>query len=564
MMTMRRTYVLFLAFILVVTSGTVFAARDVSSAGPAGNAAISVLYDDTHGQTAGNADWIMTGAYSDVADMLKAHGFALDSLKAVSANGRLTPELLSKYRGIILAEPNNPYTPEEQTAIVAWVQNGGGAFLIADHGGADRDGDGWDAVKAFNTFCPHFGFEFKGDFFYEAPLSGASNRDHPVMFGIRAIGAWAASTITILQSTEAKAVSLIDSRRNKGPFVVASEAGKGRVVAIGDSSPFDDGTGSGGMLHDSYDSFAYSHPQLAYNAMTWVVGGTPTIRIPSRVVRMAAEAKAEDKSVNVLIDAAHGNAASDKMKTFERHMDKLGIKLFYNMNLITPETLARFTVVMLPDPSMPLLDNEMTAISDWMLAGGRLFLSGDWDSADLQGREVVNALLAKCGSVMRLNDDQVWDQTNKTNKPWGVLAHELKAGHPVTAGVKTVITWGTCSLITRDKGLIDEKSGVDVLVQGDDDTLNKSGDKNNPNKSVLYKQGALPRIPIIATEKLANGILVVSGCSNFTDYQYPDSDINMAKPGPAPFTHETPLFYDNLVTWLLGKTAGGVPALTAH
>ncbi|MFZ2956086.1 MAG: hypothetical protein WA705_04245 [Candidatus Ozemobacteraceae bacterium] len=553
MISLRRSFGVLLALALMVSTGTAFGARAASPAHRGETSAIKVLYDDTHGQTAGNADWIMTGAYSDMCDMLKAQGFTLESLKAVDPKGRMNSELLANYRGLILAEPNNSYAPEEQTAIVAWVQNGGGAFLIGDHGGADRDNDGVDAVKALNAFCPHFGFEFKGDFFYEAPLTGPANSTHPVMFGVRAVGAWAASTFTILRSPEAQAVGLIESRRNKGPYVVASLVGKGRVVAIGDSSPFDDGTGSGGMLHDSYDSFVYSHPQIAFNAMTWVVGGTTGKRIPSRTVKLASEANAEEKATNVLVDAAHGNAASDKMQTFERHMNKLGIKVYYNMNLITPEALTKFAVIMVPDPSMPLLDNEMTALSEWMMAGGRMFLSGDWDSADLQGRDTINALLTKCGSIMRLNDDQVWDKTNKTNKPWGVLAHELKADHPANAGVKTVITWGTCSLITRDKGLIDEKAGVDVLVQGDDDSFNKSGDKDNPNKSVLYKQGALPRIPIIAAEKLANGVLVVAGCSNFTDYQYPDSDINMAKPGPAPFTHETPLFYDNLISWLLAK-----------
>lgn len=517
---------------------------------------IRVLYDDAHGQRAGNADWVITGAYSEMADLLKGNGFVIDSLKTVAPDGKFTAEVLAGYKALIIAEPNNEIKPAEADAIVAFIENGGGAFFIADHGGADRDNDGWDAVKVFNTFCPRLGFEFKGDFFYEAPVAGATNKDHPVMFAVRGLGAWAGSTIAVQRNRASRAVSLIDSRRNKGPYAVAAEAGKGRVVALGDSSPFDDGTGSGGAkaLHDSYDSFAYSHPQFAYNAMTWVTGGTPAKRIPSRQVKMASEAQASEKEINLLVDAAHGNAASDKMETFERHMNKLGIKVFYTLTLLTPETLAKFKTLILPDPSMPILDAERKAICDWLMAGGRLLVTGDWDSADLQGRGYVNELLAACGSVMRLNDDQVWDQTNKTNKPWGVISHVLKADHPVTAGVKQVITWGTCSLITRDDRFLDETSGVEVLVMGDDDTFNKRDrDNHNPKPLVAYPKGGFPRVPVIAAEKLANGILVVSGCSNFTDYQYPDSDINLAKPGPAPFTHETALFYDNLISWMAGK-----------
>lgn len=514
---------------------------------------VRVLFDDTHGQSAGNANWLIEGGYSDLADMLKAQGFALDSLKKVSPDGRMTPGLLAGYRALLVPEPNNQYQQSETDAIVAFVQGGGGAFLIADHGGSDRDHDGWDAVKAYNTFVPKFGFQFTGDVFSEAPLSGPANHDHPVMFGVRAVGAWAASTITILPPVDgARVTSLIESRCQKAPYVVAAEAGKGRVVAIGDSSPFDDGTGTGNQkLHDSFDSFMYSHPQFAFNAMTWITGGTPSLRIPSRSVHLAAEAKADSRPTNLLVDAAHGNAASDKMQTFEKHAGKLGVTVYYNLNLLTPDTLAKFGVMFLPNPSLPLLDSEQVAISDWLMAGGRLFVSGDWDSAELDGRDFTNALLSKCGSVIRLNSDQIWDQQHKTNKPWGVLATGVKQGHPVTAGVKTVITWGTCSLMTRDKTPLTASAGVDLLLTSDADAINKDGDRKND--AIVYPSGSL--IPIVGVEKLANGLLVVSGCSNFTDYQYPDSDINQSLPGPVPFPNQTSLFFDQLVTWLSSSAA---------
>ncbi len=507
-----------------------------------------VLYDDKHGQTAGNADWIPAGAYSEMVDMLKGNGFKVETLSEVSEDFKITPELLEKYDALILAEPNNPYSDAEQKAIVDFVFNGKGAFLIGDHGNADRDGDGWDAVLALNTFCPKFGFKFNGDMLYEAPLSGKANSDHPVMYGVRGVGAWAGSTFSIVDAVDAKAVGLIDSRYKKAPYVVAAEYGQGRVVAIGDSSPFDDGTGSGGhnKLHDSYDSFMYSHPQLAYNAMIWVTGSNPQQRIPSRKVAFYNEAKAENKAKNILIDAAHGNAASDKMETFERHMVKNGFKVFYTLNLLKPDMLENFGILIIPDPSLRLIETEAKAISEWFMAGGNLIIGGAWDSSKLRGTASINYLLQNLGSVMLLNDDQVWDKTNKTNKPWGVLAHVLKQGHPVTQGVKTVITWGTCSLIDRNKQPLTEAAGVEIIITGDDDTFNKDGYTKIP--AVMYPKN-IP-IPIMAIEKIVNGTLVLIGCCNFTDYQYPDSDINMAQPGPPPFEHETPAIYDNLVKYL--------------
>ncbi|MBF0406026.1 MAG: hypothetical protein HQM10_01640 [Candidatus Riflebacteria bacterium] len=516
-------------------------------------AQVKTLYDDTHGQTAGNADWVLHGAYSEVADMLKAEGFSIDSLKEISAAGKITPELLSNYKVVILAEPNNPYSKEEQDAIVEFVKNGGGAFLVSDHGGADRDNDGYDAVKVFNCFVPQFGFQFNGDTVYEAPMSGPMNSSHPAMFGVRGIGAWAGSTISILRMRDSSAVSLVDSRFKKAPYIVAAESGKGRVVAIGDSSPFDDGIGSGdkNKLHDSYDSFMFSHPQFAYNSMKWVSGATPDKRIPSRIVKTVVEADASKKDSNIFIDASHGNAASDKMDTFERHVNKLGFSVFYNMTTINAENLAKFSIVILPDPSLGLMDTEIQALSDWLMAGGNLVVAGDWDSSRLKNIRSLNSLLEKCGSVMRFNSDQVWDKTNKTNKAWGVVAHTFKKGNQLFKNVKQLITWGTCSLITRENTLLTEEAGVEILVMGDDDSENKDGDKKND--AVIYPVGGNPAIPIVALEKLAKGKLVALGCCNFTDYQYPDSDINTSQTTPPPVVHETAEFYDNLIQFLAEK-----------
>lgn len=511
----------------------------------------TVLYDDTHGQTAGNADWVTNGAYSEMADMLKDNGFTIDDLSKVSPNRVFTKDLLAGYDAVILAEPNNPYSPAECKHLTEFVKNGGGMFIIGDHHNADRDGDGWDAVRALNEFCPAFGFKFQQNTVYEAPVAGPINQNHPAMFAFRAVGIWAGATFDIIEAPDAKAVSLIDSRVSKSPYMVASEYGAGRVFAIGDSSPFDDGVGSGGKnkLHDSYDSFMFSHPQIAYNAMKWVTKTNPTKRIPSRKVAFYNEANPGDKAINILIDAAHGNASSDKMETFERHMVKNGLKVYYTLNLVRPEMLKNFGILMIPDPSLKYIDSEAKAIAEWFMAGGNLVMGGAWDSSKLRGTATMNYILAQLGSVMRFNDDQVHDPTNKTNKPWGILAHNIKKGHPIVEGVKTAIFWGSCSLISRDNKPLKEQEGLEIIVRGDDDTFNKDGFPKVP--AVMYEKGS--GIPLMGIEKIVNGTLVLIGCCNFTDYQYPDSDINMAQPGPAPFKHETPQLYDNLMKMLAGK-----------
>ena len=50
----------------------------------------------------------------------------------------------------ILPEPNIRYTTAERSAIQAFVKNGGGLFLIADHGNSDRNNDTWASPEIMN------------------------------------------------------------------------------------------------------------------------------------------------------------------------------------------------------------------------------------------------------------------------------------------------------------------------------------------------------------------------------------------------------------------------------
>ena len=518
------------------------------------NEPLRILYDDTHGQQAGNADWVINGGFSEFADTLVENGFQIDNLSAKSPNGTFSSRVLAGYRAVILPEPNDPYGQAERDALVKFVTDGGGLFMISSHSGADRNNNGWDAVKIFNQFSKEFGFSFNSDTFSEAPLTGTANRGHPVMFMVRGMGAWGAGTMKVEESTTAKVTVLQNSRHRRAPYLLASEVGKGRVVAIGDSSPFNDGVGSGdkSKLHDSYDSFMYSHPQLAYNTMMWLTGQKPVKSIPSREVALHSSANPMELKRNILIDAAHGNQSSDKMQTFNTYMSRLGFKVHYTLNLLSPKMLNNFSILIIPEPTMPFTKAETEAVCDWLMGGGRLFIAGSWNSSALGGRAYINSLLSRLGSVMRVNDDQVQDKQHNTNRPWGLLAKGINTNHPANQGVKTVITWGTASLVTRDYAPLTENSGVEIIVSANPTSFNKPG---KTNFAVPYPEKH--PIPLVASEKLANGILVLSGCSNFTDYQYPDSHINAAKPGTVEFTHETPQFFDNLMKYLGGLTPRG-------
>ncbi|GAB6189724.1 hypothetical protein JCM30566_14660 [Marinitoga arctica] len=218
-----------------------------------------VLFDNNHGQTAGNADWVINGGYSDFADAVKNLGLKVEEIKE-----DIHEDILNMYKILIIPEPNKPFKDFEISAILKFVKNGGSLFIIADHGNSDRNGNGWDSPKIFNTFVENFGFKFAGDDLEEAPLAHVYN--HEITSKIQKIGVWNGSSIKILNEN----VKVLIANSENKPYMVVTTYGKGKVVAIGDSSPFDDGTGdTGDLLHNGWQWG--DDAQLAINVIKYLI-----------------------------------------------------------------------------------------------------------------------------------------------------------------------------------------------------------------------------------------------------------------------------------------------------
>lgn len=223
-----------------------------------------VLFDNTHAQTAGNADWTIQGGYSDFADSLRHHGFQVSS----HDRGEIDAARLADVKVLIVPEPNTRFTPREIRAITAFVQKGGGLLAIGNHHGSDRNGDGVDSVKAWNELTPAMGIKFNSDKHYEDPLAGVVAGGQ-LGQGVLKIGCWAGSSLTV--SGTARPEFKFNGQNGGNAFVATGTHGSGRVVAIGDSSPFDDGTGApGDHLHDGYKQ--HDIVQFGLNSVNWLAG----------------------------------------------------------------------------------------------------------------------------------------------------------------------------------------------------------------------------------------------------------------------------------------------------
>lgn len=236
---------------------------------------LKVLWDQGHGQTAGNADWTINGANSDFADGLRAKGFTVASTTAT-----ITASVLSGYKVLVLPEPNVNYTSAEKTAINTFIQNGGGVYFIADHITSDRNNDGWDSVQIFDGSQTQanpstgswvgatFGFYFNRNNVSQEPITDI--RANSVTSGVKSVGAWNGSTLH-LTGANSTIVSDIFLTSQADPFHIHGKYGSGRFAALGDSSLYDDGTGaSGKTLYDGWNN--YSDKVLGINTVLWLAG----------------------------------------------------------------------------------------------------------------------------------------------------------------------------------------------------------------------------------------------------------------------------------------------------
>jgi hypothetical protein len=268
-----------------------------------------VLFDDGHAEEAGNADWIIStskpdplaqnsspSAETDWTGALSSWGVALQktgsySLKtatsALTYGGSSTTDL-SNFDTLVLPEPNTLFTTAEKTAIMTFVQNGGGLFMISDHTGADRNNDGYDAVEILNDLMTNnsvdstdpFGFSIDSLSISSGYPAAITDSTDPVLhgsFGTVTKSLIASGTTATLTPADNSAVKGLLYRSgysgNTGAFFATSTFGSGRVAFWGDSSPIDDGTGqSGNTLYDGWNDTGATNAALALNATAWLAG----------------------------------------------------------------------------------------------------------------------------------------------------------------------------------------------------------------------------------------------------------------------------------------------------
>ena len=271
------------------------------------------LFDATKAETAGNADWVIdadavpqrfpTPAQSNVTatttesfwrGALSSWGIALAKLghtvetlpsgTAITYGGTGAQDL-KNYDVFVVDEPNTRFTSAEKTAILNFVKNGGGLFMISDHTVSDRNNDGWDSPAIWNDLMSTnsvqtnpFGITITLNNFSETTSNRLSATTNPILNGsqgtVTQLKYSNGATMSINTSANATAQGLIwrgsSSQGTSNIMCATATFGTGRVVVIGDSSPADDGTGAtGDTLYPGWTELA-SHSRLHMNASLWL------------------------------------------------------------------------------------------------------------------------------------------------------------------------------------------------------------------------------------------------------------------------------------------------------
>lgn len=287
------------------------------------NTGKKVLFDNSHAQTAGSADWVIDGGFSDFGNALASDGYYVKELRKSTP---ITLTDLSDYDVFVVAEPNIPFKQSEQEAMEQYVDQGGGIFFIGDHYNADRNKNRWDGSESINGYrrgawtdptkgmsaeeknseamqgvvssdwlAENFGVRFRYNALGDVTANNivAPSQAFGITEGVSAVAMHAGSTLAITDPTRAKGIVYLPKTNaawgnavdqgvyngggiEEGPYVAVSKAGLGKAAFIGDSSPVEDATPKylreeNGSKKKTYDGFKeQDDATLLVNLINWL------------------------------------------------------------------------------------------------------------------------------------------------------------------------------------------------------------------------------------------------------------------------------------------------------
>lgn len=489
---------------------------------------IRILFDDLHGQSFGNADWTPDHAYSDFADDLSQYLNASVFTSASCGCSAVSPELLRNMDCLIIPEPNIRFQQDEIRAIRNFVDSGGALFVIGDHGGSDRNFDGWDSSLILNELLSDWGILFLGNTFSETPLRGSlkpdDSRCNSILDGVRKVGAWAATSL-IIEPGMRNWTSLLNSERTGYPFMVCGSVGQGRVAAIGDSSSFDDGSGDHTKnRHSAYNSWLFDQQRLGIQTIAWLTGSArPNLesrKYPFPV--LGTQNSPDPGTTRIIIDASHGNNDAGIMDRFGEDCLR-GLSIPVCLNLTNYNDLDARDILILANPDISLSGDDINTLTSWVrTSGGRLVVCGISARNPTANQLTLNRLLEGLDADIRLESDQIVDPDNNTGTPWSLLIRHFPAG-TIFSEIDSAVFWSSASLVDPSGKPLTGSDTLRILASASisaRSTGQRPSSGSDKAEDVAIESTEIGP-PVAAVQWIDNGMVVVLGANPFTNFQYP-------------------------------------------
>ncbi|MCK5686972.1 hypothetical protein KAJ27_22725 [bacterium] len=463
-----------------------------------------ILFDENHAESCGNADWLIDHAYSDWADVLKKQGFEVKG----TGKKNLNKELFSDVSVFVIPEPNTRFTKEEVIVIREYLDGGGSLFAIGDHIRSDRNKSGIDSVGILNDIISHYGMEFEEKILTEGPVYGRII-EHPAIKYVQSLPCWAGTSIKITNEKQVKGLYYFSNQ--KDAYIAAYDDGKTKILSVGDSSVFDDGTGDPKKkLHNVFNSIKFTIPQFALSSICWLSGVKPGKLSLNSEFEFITDLKKNNKKYSknienkkiIGIDCTHGNIDVDQMHIWLSDLKKYGYAPFFIIEKWTADILDKVNILVVTDCFIPYSEDELLIIKKFHENSGNIFMLGKAHFRSSGHSKFMNQILEVTGSSIRLNNDQVKNDMEK--KPWVFKVTDL-----IEEGFKDVAfwAWSTASLSVKP-----EKN---CFVIG----FGPIGCYSSNSPEVKDR-----KIPLVAAEmgRGKNGNIIVLGCSTLSNYQYPE------------------------------------------
>ncbi len=254
---------------------------------------------------------------------------------------------------------------------------------------------------------------------------------------------------------------------------------------------------------------------------------------------------------NVLVDGTHYNDYvtgyyGGNMGNFTKIAAEQNVRVTIVKDEITPEMLKNCSALVVSAPAKKsgtanageykvshFEDSFISMVAEYVANGGTLIACGiaDYqDSTDCQTATEMNKLLKACGSTIKMNSDEAYDEVNNGGQQYRLYYSKLDKQSPYLKGAvfkednesnySTYSAYSGCTVSITSKEGNDKVYPATALVSGHDTTYSincKNDDGSKGDSGVDVKKGEV--IALAHQKTKANGNIFVGGTVFLSDFE---------------------------------------------